>query len=182
MKKFIPLLLSFALCLALFSACDGNDTSSTPDSITSEASITADYDVHEILSAIDSLTPVTEPKDLDERTLSLLMNVNMENVVAFAGKITMLNQNTDQIVVIQAVPGQAEAVAADLEAWRQANVDMSANYTEFAGEGIKAENGRIVVMGDFVVLVILGDGDDMLLNGAGAFYTEVDAAIEAAFA
>jgi hypothetical protein len=181
MKKTILLIMSIALCFALLTSCKTNDTSSTPES-TTPVSTVAEYDVNEILTAIDTAVPVSEPTDINEQTLSLLINVNMDNVVAFAGKITQLNQNTDQIIVIQAQPGMANAVAEDLAAWRQANVDLSANYEEFAGEGIKAENGRIVINGDFVVLVILGDGEDMLANGPDAFYAEVDAAITAAFA
>ncbi len=184
MKKLILFTLSLAMCFSLLTACGGNDDSSEPveSTETPSSTVTEERTAADILTAIDTLVPVNTPKDLDEKTLSLLMNVNMENVADYAGKVTELNNNTDQIIVIQAVPGQAEAVKADLEAWKQAMIEQSANYTEFAGEGIKAENGRVIVNGDFVVLVILGDGDDMLAGGPDAFYKTVDAAISEAFA
>lgn len=184
MKKTILFALSLVMCLGLLTACGGDkEESSVPDESTETPTSTVEttQTVEEILTTIDTLVPVNTPKDLDEKTLSLLMNVDMENVAAYAGKVTELNNNTDQIIVIQAVPGQAEAVKADLEAWKQAMIEQSANYTEFAGEGIKAENGRVVVNGDYVVLVILGDGDDMLANGPDAFYKTVDEAITKAF-
>ena len=168
MKKIFALMLAMALSLALFAGCGGDDSSSEGDSGSqsggsSENSSMPVYDVAQILEAIEAAVPVSSGKEIDDDTLTLLMNVDMENVEAYAGKITQLNQNTDQILVIQAKPGKAEAVKAELEARRQAMVDSSANYSEFAGEKVKAENGRVVIKGDYVVLAIVGDSQKLSL-------------------
>ena len=186
MKKILALMLAMALSLALFVGCGGDDPSSEGNSSSqsgssSESSALPAYDVEQVLEAIESAVPVSSGKEIDDDTLTLLMNVDMENVEAYAGKITQLNQNTDQILVIQAKPGKADAVKTELEARRQAMVDSSANYSEFAGEKVKAENGRVVVKGDYVVLVIVGDSQKMLDEGPDDTYKAVDKAIDEAF-
>lgn len=182
MKKGIVLLLTLALSFALFTACgEDKSTSNGTSGSSADMSEAPAYDTALLLKEIDAAVPVNTPKDLDETTLSLLMNVKMENVAAFSGKITALNNNTDRIVVIQAKPGKVDAVKADLEAYRESLIETSANYTEFAGEKIKAENGRVTAKGDYVVLAIVGDADKMLSDGPDAVYTAVDKAIDEAF-
>ena len=76
------------------------------------------------------------------------------------------------VLAIQAKSGCADAVKTELEAYKEA---ASSNlYAEFADKVAKAQDARIVVNGDFVVMVIGS------LNGPD--YSEIDAAIDSALA
>ncbi len=190
MKKLLSFILALTLCGALLAACGGGGSSSSSSSssssgqASSEDSSTGEIDNHELLAIIakiEEAQPIQEGVEVDDQVLALLMNINMDNVAAYAAKVTQLNQNVDCIIVLQAKPGLAAAVGADLEAYRQAMVASASNYAEFAGEKVKAENGRVVTRGDIVVLAILGDGEAILEEGGpDAVYGPIDTAIDEA--
>lgn len=182
-NKFLSLLLALALSCALFTACGGDSSSqgSSGDSSVSSGASTADeHTLRAILAAVEEVTPVQEGKEVDSETLSLLMNINMDNVEAYVAKVTQLNQNTDRVIVLLAKPGMAAEVQADLEAHRDDLIASAANYAEFAGEKVKAENARIAVRGDIVVLVVIGDSEAIQADGGPeAIYGPIDAALDA---
>ena len=79
MKKTLALMLAMALSLALFVGCGGDDPSSEGNSgsqsgSSSESSSLPAYDVEQVLEAIESAVPVSSGKEIDDDTLTLLMN------------------------------------------------------------------------------------------------------------
>ena len=90
------------------------------------------------------------------------------DVVAFSGKVSNDNANSALILAIQAQPGKAEDVKADLESYKSGLVNGM--YAEFAEKEAQAKDARIVVKGDYVVLVIA--------NTEGASYADIDTAVD----
>ena len=96
----------------------------------------------------------------------------MDNILAFKGDVTNDQADCSLVLAIQAKSGCADAVKTELEAYKET---ASSNlYAEFADKVAKAQDARIVVSGDFVVMVISG------INGPD--YADIDAAIESALA
>lgn len=169
MKKSILYVAAAALALSLLSACGGAASSVAPSKAPSTAPSAAvskavsaappsvantNEKVAAIFAKLEAVTPVNTPKAIDDNTLKLLMNVNPENVAAYKGQITQVNQNTDRILVIEAKPGKVEAVKQDLLNHQKDLVNMAAAYKDFADEKAKAEKAVIVTNGNYAVMVV----------------------------
>ena len=113
---------------------------------------------------------MTNPRDLDDFSLQNEIMLNMDNVADFSGKKSNDNANSALILAIQAQPGKAEDVKTDLESYKSGLVNGM--YAEFAEKEAQAKDARIVVKGDYVVLVIA--------NTEGASYSDIDTAIDSA--
>lgn len=183
MKKLICLSLAAALLAVSLAACGSDSSSSAPaqgssapasdsaasDSTPASASSAA-YNLDDIVTAIEAANPVTNPRDLDDFALKNEILLNMDNVADFAGKKSNDNSNSALILAIQAQPGKAEDVKADLESYKSSL--MNGMYAEFAEKEAQAKDARIVVKGDYVVLVIA--------NTEGASYSDIDTAVDSA--
>ena len=181
MKKLIAVLCAAVLMTGLLTACTGSDSSSAAQTDTSSAATseesteTAVADTAKLESIVSSIEAVNEIPNsiaLDDFMLENDLNLTMDNVLAYDGDITNDQADCGLVLAIQAKSGCADAVKTELEAYKEA---ASSNlYAEFADKGAKAQDARIVVNGDFVVM---GIGS---LNGPD--YSEIDAAIDSALA
>lgn len=179
MKKRICLSLAAALLALSLAACGSDSSSSAPatdassdasQSASSAAAGTADYTLSDVVAAIEAANPVTNPREIDDFALQNEMLVNMDNVVDFAGKVSNDNANSALILAIQAQPGKAEDVKADLENYKSGLT--TGMYAEFAEKEAQAKDARIVTKGDWVVMVIA--------NTEGASYADIDTAVDGA--
>ena len=181
MKKLICLSLAAALLALSLAACGSDSSSSTPASepaspsssgseASSAASSTATYNLGDIVTAIEAANPVTNPRELDDFALENQVMLNMDNVADFSGKVSNDNANSALILAIQAQPGKAEDVKADLENYKSGLT--TGMYAEFAEKEAQAKDARIVVKGDYVVMVIA--------NTEGASYSDIDTAVDSA--
>ncbi len=191
MKKLLSVLCASALALTLLAGCSNAASSSTPaestDSAASsepaasseaapaeeDAADTADTaKLEAIVTAIEAVNAISNPMVIDDFYLENFMNLTLDNIVAFQGDVTNDQADCALVLAIQAKSGAADAVKAELEAYKES---ASSNlYAEFADKVAKAQDARIVVDGDFVVMVIAGV--------AGPDYSEIDTAIEGALA
>ena len=80
----------------------------------------------------------------------------------------------------KAAKGKTDAVKEACEARQKAKADQFAMYLE--DQAIKAQNGRIVVKGDYVIFVIAGDSVRIADGEVDAVYQEIDKAIDDALA
>lgn len=185
MKKLISLLAVCGLCAVMLSACGGSGSSSAAASepsstATSEATSEAasqggetafDASVLDAaVAAIEEVNPVSNPRVIDDFSLEHEMGLTPANIVAFKGDVTNDQADCSLVFVAYVQDGTADAVVAELEAYRQS---MTGNlYAEFADKVAKAEDARIVSKGNYVAMVISGI--------TGPDYTAIDAAIDAA--
>lgn len=182
MKKLICLSLAAALLAVSLAACGSDSSSSAPAqdssapasqsaaSDSAAASGTSAYNLDDIVTAIEAANPVTNPRELDDFALENQVMLNMDNVVDFSGKVSNDNANSALILAIQAQPGKAEDVKADLESYKSSLT--TGMYAEFAEKEAQAKDSRIVVKGDYVVMVIA--------NTEGASYSDIDTAVDSA--
>ena len=116
--------------------------------------------------------------EMDDDILTGLYGINMEDVEEYVGKYSMANVSSDEILIVKAAKGKAETIKAACEARREAKASGCEMYLEDQFQ--KAEAGRIVVKGDYVVFVIAGDNDVIINEGAEKAYEPIDAAIDEA--
>lgn len=101
-----------------------------------------------------------EPGDVDEQLLSSVYGIDMETVDTFAGKTCMSAISSDNFIAIKAKEGKADTVKKALEEKMEG---IKADFKDYVpAEKVKADAGKILVKGDYVFLIILGN--DKLSN------------------
>ena len=166
MKKVLSLIMAGVLSLAMFTACGSKEATSS-------------YDVNEILNTITTAVPIAMPGEIPESEVEMIMGLAPENYVNYAGQMCMAMISADRVVVIEAAEGKIDAVVEALETFKQSAIAQFELYLPDQYE--KAQAGRIVVKGNYAVLVIAGDNEVVANQGAEEAYKAVDAAIEEAF-
>ena len=182
MKKLISALAAAVLFATLLAGCGSgasssasasseaasstaSEAASTDASSTEEA--TASVDLGAIVTAIEAVNEVPNARAIDDFSMENEMNLTPDNIVAFQGDVT-----NDQADCAQVKDGTADAVKAELEAYKESM--SSTLYADFADKVAKAQDARIVVKGNVVVMVIAG------VNGPD--YSAIDTAIDGALA
>lgn len=183
MKKVLSLILCLLMACSLLTACSNADN--TDDTAAVELNL------QDVVAAIETVDPVAMAQELSpaiegsDDFMTDLFGLDLSTVEDYYGKTTMVNVSSDVILAVKAVPGQAEAVKAALEARRDA---VAASFEMYLfDQHYKATAGRVVAKGDYVLLVIGGDtetpveGDESAVFAAiDAVYAEIDKAIDAA--
>lgn len=177
MKKLMSTFVVAALALTLLAGC-GNNAASSTDTATSSTSEAAETDVADtaklesIVSTIEAVNEVPNPRAIDDFSLENEMGLTPDNIVAFKGDVTNDQADCALVFAAQAKSGMVDTVKAELETYKESM--SSTLYAEFADKVAKAQDCRIVTSGNFVVMVISG------INGPD--YSEIDTAIENALA
>lgn len=193
MKKLIAVLCAAVLMTSLLAACAGSSSESSQSESNTTSSETSTSDtsssaeesqteettgeadtakLESIVSSLEAVNEIANPRALDDFSLENELGLTMDNILAFKGDVTNDQADCSLVLAIQAKSGCADAVKTELEAYKET---ASSNlYAEFADKVAKAQDARIVVSGDFVVMVIAG------VNGPD--YADIDAAIESALA
>lgn len=180
MKKIFAIAAVASLCAALLAGCGSTATASSAASETvsqaasavSEAVDQANTDLLEsAVAAIEAVNPVNNPRVIDDFSLVNEMGLSADNIVAYKGDVTNDQADCGLVFAVQAKPGKAADVEAELNAYKDS---LAANdlYAEFADKVAQDKDARIVSKGDCVVLVIAGVG--------GPDYADIDTAIAAA--
>lgn len=197
MKKMLSILCVAGLALTLLAGCGNSSSSSSAASSEASSAVSSEATSSEaasseaassedtaaaqeadteklsaIVSAIEAVNEVPNSIPLEEFALENDLGLTMDNILGWAGDVTNNQADCALVLAVQAKSGMADAVKTELEAYKEA---ISSNlYAEFADKVAKAQDSRIVVSGDYVVMVIAGvDGPD---------YSEIDSAIESALA
>ena len=159
MKKVLSLLLAGVLCALALAGCGG------------DAPAAASYNLDDIVAAVETANPVSNPRDVDDNFIQLDMLLTAENIEDYAGKVSNDQGNSALIVAIKAAEGQAAAVQEELNAYKD-SISTGGLYAEFADMEAMAADARIVAKGDYLVMVVA--------NTQGADYAEIDAALDEA--
>ena len=184
MKKMLSILCVAGLALTLLAGCGNSSSSSSAassedtsavsseaagsEAASSEAASSEDpaaaqeadtEKLSSIVSAIEAVNEVPNSIPLEEFALENDLGLTMDNILGWAGDVTNNQADCALVLAVQAKSGMADAVKAELEAYKEA---ISSNlYAEFADKVAKAQDSRIVVSGDNLVIVIAGvEGPD----------------------
>lgn len=198
MKRFVSMFCAAALALTVLSGCSNaassestassgsaaasSESSATSEETASSASEEASGDsaaaadtekLSSIVSSIEAVNEVANPRALTDFDVQYEMNLTMDNIVAFQGDVTNNQDDCALVFAAQVQDGTADAVVEELTAYKDS---LSSNqlYAEYADKIAQSEEARIVSSGNFVVMVIAGVG--------GPDYAEIDTAIESALA
>ena len=198
MKRFVSMFCAAALALTVLAGCSnaassestassGSAAASIESSATSEetassaseeaggdSAAAADTEkLSSIVSSIEAVNEVANPRALTDFDVQYEMNLTMDNIVAFQGDVTNNQDDCALVFAAQVQDGTADAVVEELTAYKDS---LSSNqlYAEYADKIAQSEEARIVSSGNFVVMVIAGVG--------GPDYAEIDTAIESALA
>ena len=89
------------------------------------------------------------------------------------GKTTMVNVSSDVVLAVKAKAGQVDAVKAALEARRDA---VAASFEMYLADQFdKANAGRIITKGDYALLVIGGDTQEVVeYDSEDAMFAAID--------
>ena len=158
MKKIVSLLMAVLLCSIALAGCGGG-------------SETASYNLSDIVAAVEKVNPVSNPRDVDDNFIQLDMLLTPDNIAEYAGKVSNDQGNSALIVAIKAVEGKASAVQEELNAYKT-SISTGGLYAEFADMEAMAADARIVVKGDYLVMVVA--------NTEGADYAQIDTALDEA--
>ncbi len=161
MKKIVTLALAACLAVAALAGCG----SSSPA-----------YNINDIMTAIEEVAPVTIPGDMDDEFLTGMYGIDMADVEEYVGKYSNVNISSDEILIIKAAKGKVDTIKAACEARRDAKASGCEMY--LPSEFEKANAGRIVVKGDYVIFVIAGDSMAIEDNGIESVYAPIDEAID----
>ena len=191
MKKLIPVILCCAMLLAACgssapaasestSAAASSEVASSAETIiggtdgetdiaVSDEANTANLDA--AVAAIEAVNPIANPRALDDFSVENELMLTMDNLVGYKGDVTNDQADCGLVFVAQAKDGKADAVKAELEAYKES---LSANdlYAEFADKVALAKDARIVTNGNYVAIVIAGI--------ANPDYAPIDTALETA--
>ncbi len=198
MKRFVSMFCAAALALTVLAGCSNaassestassgsaaasSESSATSEETASSASEEASGDsaaaadtekLSSIVSSIEAVNEVANPRALTDFDVQYEMNLTMDNIVAFQGDVTNNQDDCALVFAAQVQDGTADAVVEELTAYKDS---LSSNqlYAEYADKIAQSEEARIVSSGNFVVMVIAGVG--------GPDYAEIDTAIESALA
>lgn len=198
MKRFVSMFCAAALALTVLAGCSNaassestassgsaaasSESSATSEETASSASEEAGGDsaaaadtekLSSIVSSIEAVNEVANPRALTDFDVQYEMNLTMDNIVAFQGNVTNNQDDCALVFAAQVQDGTADAVVEELTAYKDS---LSSNqlYAEYADKIAQSEEARIVSSGNFVVMVIAGVG--------GPDYAEIDTAIESALA
>lgn len=166
MKKMITLALALCLAATALVGCGSSSSSS------------AAYNINDIMTAIEEVAPVTIPGDMDDSILTDIYGIDMADVEEYVGKYSNVNVSSDEILIVKAAKGKTDAIKAACEARREAKAKGCEMYLQPEYE--KANAGRIVVKGDYVIFVIAGDAIVIEDEGVEAAYAPIDEAIDKA--
>lgn len=183
MKKITAFCLTATLVASLLTGC--GEAASTPASESAAPSSVAapaasesaavqvsGKSLTDILAAVEAVNPIANPRDLDDFALENDYRLTMDNIQDFVGKVSNDQGDAGTILVLKAAPGKGADLEKELVTYQKDQTNYWGNYAEFADAQASAKEGRIVVNGDYAVLVFasLNDGD----------YAAIDKAVEEA--
>ena len=164
MKKIISFVLAAVMALSMV-ACSGGEEAKS-------------YDVAAVAKTIEDANPIRMSTPIAQDYIDFI-GLSEDMYEAYAGSYCPITPGVDVIMVVEAKDGKVEDVKAKLEQRKAEIVAANENYVGSLLD--KAKEGRIVVKGNVVVLVIAGDEMVVEDQGVAKAYEPVDAAIEEAF-
>ena len=164
MKKIIAMALAAVLAVSMV-ACGGGEETATSD-------------VAAVAKTIEDANPIRMSTPVDEFYMEFI-GIDAEMYESYAGSYCPITPGVDVILVVEAKDGKVEDVKAKLQQRKDEIVAANENYVGALLD--KAEAGRLVEKGNYVVLVIAGDEIVVEDQGVEKAYEPVDAAIDEAF-
>lgn len=145
MKRIFAALLAAALLLTA-AAC-GQKTPAAP---TLKEGVT----LQNVVDGIGEEIGITMPAEVDESILKDLIGIDPADVEEYAGYVTMVMVSADNLIAVKAKEGKVETVQNALATRQEMVIKSFEQY--LPSELDKSKAGKVITIGDYVFLVILG--------------------------
>ncbi|MDD3193372.1 MAG: DUF4358 domain-containing protein [Oscillospiraceae bacterium] len=109
--------------------------------------------VEDFLAAVNELYSEMSFSDIDDAMLKDLYMVDPENVASYAGKLSMINVQAFDVLVVKAKEGKVEEVASSLEQRKQNRISEFEFYP-VNNNDVNTKNALVLTSGDYAILVI----------------------------
>lgn len=154
MKKLMTIFTAAICCLALFAGCGAakDEAGSSP---AAGPEMKEGQTVQTVVDQIATEVGVAMPSDVDDNFLRDMCYIAPEDTDAYAGKIAIVNTSADNVIAVQAKEGKIDAVKEGLE---KRLGDVQKSFEQYLPEQYeKAKKGRVIVRGNYVFLLVLGE-------------------------
>jgi len=149
LKRIFSALLAAALLLTM-TACGGSKEPPAP-------ALKEGVTLQQVIDQVNEAYPVAMSAAVDETILQDLLGIPTDDVEEYAGYITMVMVSADNLVGVKAKPDKVESVQKALEGQKEMVVQSFERY--LPDQLDKAKAGKVVTIGDYVFLLIVGDPD-----------------------
>lgn len=138
------LLLILSLALA---GCGGSGDSGKSE--------TKDVDLDDFVTSVEKVNKVQDPRELEDFDVENELGLTMDNIDSFKGEITNSQDDCALIFIAKAKSGKASDVKDELESYKE-SLTSNDLYAENADKIANAEDARVEVHGDYVIMVVAG--------------------------
>lgn len=166
MKKLIALILVAMMALSLV-AC-GN-TAGGSNAATLKEGVT----LQSIGSDLAEKYQMAANMELSKDDIATLLELDAANIEEAYGMIAMMNVSADHYIAIKATSGNTQAVADALQARLKFEQDTFSQYLPGVYE--KTLEGKVITIGDYVFMFILGRDDMSYADEAASIETDIKA-------
>lgn len=163
MKKVQIIASILLLMVVTFTGCGKKEVK--------QEQVDVNVNISEVVKMIETVNPVKEERVIDDFAVENELMLDMTMIEEYEGKITNAQKDCSFIFVAKAKEGKKNDLKEDLLLYKESLVSNDL-YVEFADKVAKAKEARIVIYGDYVVMVIAGMDAD---------YGTIDQKIEEAF-
>lgn len=172
MKLKRAIMAVFLCATLMLSGC--GTTKAPSSSEPAKPALKADVTLTSLLDGIREKYGFTMPEKVGDEVITQLLEINPDDVEEYAGYITMVNISTDNLIAVKAKPGKTEPIQKALEARRAFMEESFSKYLPDQYE--KAKAGKVITVGDYVFLVIMGRGEN-----PAEIISQIETEIRAAF-
>lgn len=150
MKRIFSAILAAALLLSLAACGGGNKAPAAP-------ALKEGVTLKDVIDQVNDSYQVAMSAEVDEAIVTDLLGLSADDVEEYAGYITMVMVSADNLIGIKAKEGKVETVQKALEARKDMVVQSFEQY--LPSELEKSKAGKVVTLGDYVFLLIVGNMD-----------------------
>ena len=152
MNRWMKGILAAVCCLGILAGCSQQGEAAGSETMKEGQS------VQTVVDQIAEEIGIQMPADVDDTILKDVFYLDASEVESYAGKMAMTMTSADNILAVQAKPGQADAAQ---EALEQRLVDVQNAFAQYLpDQSEKAQKGQVVRRGDYVFLLILGESSE----------------------
>lgn len=174
MKRIIGILIALMMMSMVFTGCSGGNDGNSAGSGNGADELKDGVSLNDIVKKIDEEMGIAMGSDVDDTTLTDIFNIDKNDVEEYAGKMSMVMNSADNFIAVKAKDGKADAIKEALEKRKESVMQQFEQY--LPDQYVKAQSGKVLVKGDYVFLIILGD---TVTEDGGEFDTDAaDAAVK----
>ena len=152
MNRWMKGILAAVCCLGILAGCSQQEEAAGGETMKEGQS------VQTVVDQIAEEIGIQMPADVDDTILKDMFYLDAGDVEAYAGKMAMTMTSADNVLAVQAKPGQADAAQ---EALEQRLADVQNAFAQYLpDQSEKAQKGQVVRRGDYVFLLILGESSE----------------------